>query len=167
MKVITRSLLLTAPAVALYSVVLPWVALCLDRWFGFVWHFPLWMEPVAALAVLVGGAAAIWSFWALTVSGKGTPNPLAPATELVIEGPFRRSRNPLMLGGWLCGAGLACLLRSPCLLALVALVAIAGACYVRLIEEPRLLTRFGAAYAQYAGRTPRWLVSPCHGGKAG
>jgi protein-S-isoprenylcysteine O-methyltransferase Ste14 len=115
----------------------------LDRWFGLVWRLPFRIEPVAALMMFSGAAISAWSFWALTFRGDGTPNPLVPTARLVGSGPFRHSRNPLMLGGWLCGAGLACLLRSPCLLGLVGIVAITGVWYVRRIEEPRLLARFG------------------------
>jgi len=36
-------------------------------------------------------------------------------------------------------------------------IVVAGGLYVRYIEEPRLRERFGAAYAEYAARVPRWL----------
>jgi protein-S-isoprenylcysteine O-methyltransferase Ste14 len=157
MKRLLRSLLICSPALLLYFAALPWVALRLDRWLGLVWRLPSWIEPVAATLVLAGAALAIWSFRALTVLGHGTPNPLVPTARLVESGPFRHSRNPLMLGGWLCGAGLACLLRSPSLLVLVGFVVVAGVFYVRWIEEPGLLSRYGEGWLRYAGRTPRWL----------
>jgi protein-S-isoprenylcysteine O-methyltransferase Ste14 len=153
-----RSLLVSLPALLVYFVVLPWAAIRLDHWFGLVWRLPLWTEPVAALAILSGAVLAAWSFWVLTFRGHGTPNPMVPTTDLVESGPFRRSRNPLMLGGWLCGAGLACLLRSPSLLGLVGVIVIAGMLYVRCIEEPGLTARFGGAWTRYAARTPRWLA---------
>ena len=116
-------------AVALYFAVLPWVALGLDRWFGFVWRLPFWIEPVAAIMLLAGAALAIWSSVARAVAGDS-------------------------LGLWLCGAGLACLLRSPCLLVLAGAVAAAGTLCKGRAAEPGVLTRF----RQYAGRTPRWLA---------
>jgi len=157
MKRLFRSLLVCTPALLLYFAALPWVALRLDRWLGIVWRLPFWIEPVAAMAMLAGAALGIWSFRALTVLGDGTPNPLVPTARLVESGPFRHSRNPLMLGGWLCGASLACLLRSPSLLVLVGTVVVAGIFYVRWIEEPRLLSRFGEGWLRYVSRTPRWL----------
>jgi hypothetical protein len=30
--------------------------------------------------------------------------------------------------------------------------------YVRRVEEPGLLARFGGAWQRYAARTPRWVV---------
>ncbi|HEY1205285.1 MAG: isoprenylcysteine carboxylmethyltransferase family protein [Bryobacteraceae bacterium] len=158
MRRLIRSLLASLPPLLIYFVALPWAALRLDHRFALVWRLPFWMEPVAAVLVLAGAALGIWSFWALTFRGDGTPNPLAPTVRLVDSGPFRRSRNPLMLGGWLCGVGLACLLRSPCLLAIVGIIAMAGMFYVRRLEEPGLAARFGNAWMRYASRTPRWIA---------
>jgi protein-S-isoprenylcysteine O-methyltransferase Ste14 len=158
MRRLIRSLLASLPPVLMYLVALPWVALRLDHRLGLVWRLPFWIDPVAVAAMLAGAALAIWSFWALTFTGDGTPNPLAPTARLVESGPFRRSRNPLMLGGWLCGAGLACLLRSPSLLGMVGIVVTAGMLYVRRLEEPGLAARFGDAWARYASRTPRWIA---------
>ena len=158
MKRLLRSLLASLPPLLIYFVAVPWAALRLDHRLGLVWRLPFWMEPLAALLMLAGAALGAWSFWALTYRGDGTPNPLAPTTRLVESGPFRRSRNPLMLGGWLCGAGLACLLRSPSLLGMVGIIAIAGMFYVRRLEEPGLAARFGDVWVRYASRTPRWIA---------
>jgi protein-S-isoprenylcysteine O-methyltransferase Ste14 len=158
MKRLTRSLLASLPPLLIYFLALPWAALRLDHRFGLVWHLPFWIEPLAVLLMLAGAALGAWSFWGLTFRGDGTPNPLAPTARLVESGPFGRSRNPLMLGGWVCGAGLACLLRSPCLMAMVGIIATAGMFYVRRVEEPGLAARFGDAWARYASRTPRWIA---------
>ncbi len=157
MRRLLRSLLASLPPLLLYSAVLPWAALRLDRSLGLDWGLPFWIQPLAALLMLVGAALAGWSFWALTFRGQGTPNPLVPTARLVESGPFRRSRNPLMLGGWLFGVGLACLLRSPSYLAAVGIIVLAGLFYVRRIEERGLAARFGQAWTQYAAHTPRWL----------
>ncbi len=155
---LTRSLLASLPPLLIYFGALPWAALWLDHRLRLVLRLPFSIEPVAALLILAGAALGIWSFWSLTFRGDGTPNPLVPTARLVESGPFRRSRNPLMLGGWLCGAGLACLLRSPCLLGMVGIIVIAGMFYVRRLEEPGLMGRFGGAWARYASRTPRWIA---------
>ena len=157
---LVRSLAASLPALLLYVVALPWLALRCDRWLGLIWRLPSWIDVLAAFLCLAGAAIAACSFWALTIEGNGTPNPLAPTTRLVESGPFRRSRNPLMLGGWLFGAALAFLLRSASLMALVGIVVIAGMAYVRRVEEPRMLARFGDAWRRYANRTPRWILLP-------
>jgi hypothetical protein len=83
---------------------------------------------VAAALVLAGFAMGIWS--------------------------FRRSRIPLMLGAWLCGVGLACLLRSPSLLGLAGLAVAGGMFRV----DPGRLARLGGSMANCLSRTPRWLT---------
>ena len=153
-----RSLLASLPALFLYVVALPCLALRSDRWLGLIWRLPRWIDPVAVFLILAGAALAARSFWALTFDGAGTPNPLVPTTRLVESGPFRRSRNPLMLGGWLLGAGLALLLRSASLITIVGAIVLAGMAYVRWVEEPRMLARFGEAWKQYTHRTPRWIL---------
>ncbi len=153
-----RSLLATIPAVVLYAVALPWCAVLIDQRLGLVWRLPFWLERIGLGAVVLGTAIAACSAWVLTIKGNGTPNPLMPPAALVVSGPFRYSRNPLMLGGWLFGAGLACMLRSASLLAMVGLVVLAGTVYLKRVEEPGLIRRFGEAYREYAQRTPRWLL---------
>jgi protein-S-isoprenylcysteine O-methyltransferase Ste14 len=157
-QALLRSLLVSLPAALVYVAALPWLALRLDHWLGLVWRLPPWIDALAVCLIVAGGTLAVWSFWALTVQGLGTPNPLVPTTRVVEGGPFRRSRNPLMLGGWVLGAGLAILLRSATLMALVGLVATAGVVYVRRVEEPRMLARFGERWTAYASRTPRWTL---------
>jgi protein-S-isoprenylcysteine O-methyltransferase Ste14 len=66
-------------------------------------------------------------------------------------------RNPLLAGVVLVLAGSA-LAASSCVLALGAAAAALGAhLWVVLVEERRLRARFGAAYAAYLDRVPRWL----------
>lgn len=125
-----KRFLRSLPPLFIYFLALPWAALRLDRWFHLIWRLPFWIEPLATVMVLGGIALAA----------------------------LRRSRNPLMLGGWLYGAGLACLLRSPCLLGLVGIVAVAGTLHLCRIEEPRIASRFGAAWTRYMAHTPRWIV---------
>ncbi len=161
-NLLLRNLIWTAPAVLTYSVLTPVLALRLDARFDLGLPAPHWSAWLAWPLVAAGLGAAAWSVWALAALGRGTPNPLAPPVHLVALGPYRYSRNPMMLSGWLAGLGLALVLRSPSLLAAYAVVIVAGALYIRLIEEPRLEKRFGESYIEYARATPRW-VTMCHG----
>lgn len=153
-----RSIALAAPAILLYAVAIPALAPLIDRRLGADWPFP---EPLSWLAVVLlplGLAVAFWSFWHLTIRGEGTPNPIRPPMKLVVRGPYRWSRNPMMVGGWVFGAGLALALRSLSLLVAYLVIAVIGIVYVRKVEEPRMLERFGEAYRSYAARVPRWLL---------
>ena len=110
----------------------------------------------AVLAVL-GGTLALRS--AFLLSGRGRPR-RGPQPAFVIAGPYRRMRNPLLAGLLVAGGGLAIAFRSLGLTLVAALAAAACHAFVVRIEEPKLGARFGAAYAVYLRRVPRWLPWP-------
>lgn len=161
-NLVTRNLLWTAPAVLTYAVLIPAAALALDRRHGLTWPLPAGLSAAAWPLMAAGLALALWSVWALAAIGRGTPNPIAPPVRLVALGPYRYSRNPMMLGGWVAGFGLALALRSASLMVAYTLVVAAGSLYIRWIEEPRLVDRFGESYREYMRSSPRW-VRMCHG----
>jgi hypothetical protein len=126
---ILSSLLAWAFALAIYAIALPWLALRLDRWLGLIWRLPSWIDPVSALLILAGIGLAAFTLRAWP------------------------SRDPLMLGAWLFGAGLACLLRSASLMVLSGAVVIAAAAGPRL-RRPEILARLEDRWK----RLPRWTV---------
>lgn len=88
--------------------------------------------------------------------GRGRPK-RGPIPVLVIAGPYTRTRNPLLAGLLLGGAGLAIALRSPTLVLASAGAAAVAHLWVTRVEEPRLRERFGRAYEAYCESVPRWL----------
>jgi protein-S-isoprenylcysteine O-methyltransferase Ste14 len=112
------------------------------------------VRAAGLLLVVLGAILALRS--AFLLAGRGRPQ-RGPRPALVLAGPYLRMRNPLLAGGLLVLAGAALTVESTWL-ALVALAAALGAhLWVVRIEEPRLRDRFGAAYAEYLRRVPRWL----------
>lgn len=112
-----------------------------------------WMGAVIFVA---GLALHLWS--TATLAGGERQGP-AERSPLVMNGPFRYTRNPIYLAGitLLLGVGL---LYSPwrvldLLIPLLLLVYFHFA--VVLVEEPALRRRFGPAYEEYCRRVPRWL----------
>ena len=95
---------------------------------------------LGAVLTALGGAVIAW-----TVS------------ELVVRGPYRHVRNPMISGVIAVLLGEAALFGSLALLAWAVVVFAINAVYFPLVEEPDLRRRFGAAYDEYAARTPRWL----------
>jgi protein-S-isoprenylcysteine O-methyltransferase Ste14 len=79
------------------------------------------------------------------------------ADDLVTEGLFRHTRNPLYVGKlfMVLGAGIAAN-RWPALLAIVGLYLFMYHAVV-LAEEDYLRRKFGAAFDEYCARVPRWL----------
>lgn len=156
-KTVIRSLRYTLPPACAYFVLGPAAAQFIDSRYGLVFPIPTWVVSVSLMLIPGGACLALWGWWLFARLGYGTPNPLAPPTRLVADGPFRFTRNPIMLGGWMASFGLALLLQSLSFLVMSCLVVITGAVYVRLSEEPRLQKRFGADYEAYARLVPRWL----------
>jgi protein-S-isoprenylcysteine O-methyltransferase Ste14 len=89
--------------------------------------------------------------------GKGTLAPWDPPRRLVVRGPYRYVRNPMISGVVIVLFGEAALLlaRPHFLWALVFLGL--NAVYIPLLEEPLLAERFGADYSQYRRHVPRLL----------
>ncbi len=122
-------------------------------------HYPV--MPVSAwrwAGVVLSGAGyalAVWCVMLFIKVGKGTPLPFAHPRELVLVGPYRFVRNPMVLGTVLFLVGDALLLASYAVLAYAILVFIAMHFFV-LIEERSLARRFGQAYRAYLAKTPRW-----------
>jgi protein-S-isoprenylcysteine O-methyltransferase Ste14 len=116
--------------------------------------------PLVVLGALVGaaGLALIVQTVALFATvGKGTLAPWDPTERLVVRGPYRRVRNP-MISGVLCVLlGEALAFGSLAVLGWLAFVFALNAVYFPLIEEPDLRLRFGADYEAYRAAVPRWV----------
>jgi protein-S-isoprenylcysteine O-methyltransferase Ste14 len=128
---------------------------------GVGWGLPgaFALLPVLLGALLVGLGVALvaWTVSLFAAGGRGTLAPWDPTTRLVVSGPYRHVRNP-MISGVLCVLlGEAALLGSLPLLAWFAVVFAVNAVYFPLVEEPGLERRFGAAYDEYRANVPRWL----------
>ena len=89
--------------------------------------------------------------------GEGTLAPWDPPRRLVLRGPYRHVRNPMISGVVLVLFGEAAVLlsRSHLMWALIFLAV--NALYIPLLEEPFLAERFGDAYREYCRHVPRLL----------
>lgn len=84
--------------------------------------------------------------------------PNRAATALVTSGPFAISRNPIYLGNLLLVAGAAFAFANPWFLP-AGIIAAFGVHHLAIRrEEAHLAARFGASWAAYAAKTPRWLL---------
>jgi protein-S-isoprenylcysteine O-methyltransferase Ste14 len=118
------------------------------------------------LLVLAAGAFLIVDTVRLFARiGRGTLSPWDPTTRLVVEGPYRRVRNPMISGVVFVLFGEALAFRSTSLLLWALSVFLVNAIYLPLVEEPGLVQRFGAEYDRYRAHVPRWLprLRPWHG----
>lgn len=77
-------------------------------------------------------------------------------TELVTNGLFAFSRNPIFLGIMIANAGLFLVLPNAFTLLIIALSTVSINTQIRL-EEEFLLKKFGDQYMQYQSKVNRWL----------
>ncbi|WP_341503997.1 isoprenylcysteine carboxylmethyltransferase family protein [Gallaecimonas sp. GXIMD4217] len=110
-----------------------------------------------AWLLLAGGAPL--AFWGLLLfhRKKTAIFPNRAASTLVVEGPYRLSRNPMYLGLVLAYLGLALLLLN--LWALLLLPPALWWFNKKIIakEERYLKAKFGKAYEKYCKKVGRWL----------
>lgn len=125
---------------------------------------PLPQEPVwiaTGMVLLVMGAVFCGMCVAMFAKARGTPVPLNPPHELLVEGPYRYSRNPMLTGVFLMLFGAGVLLRSTSLvLVWVPAYIVLHALELLFVEEPELEQRFGETYIGYKRRVPMFFPRP-------
>ena len=120
--------------------------------------------PIVAMALVIPGLAlSIWSIVYMKKVGEGNPfdaynHELAPRTRhLMTEGPYRLSRNPMLLGIYIYDVGVLIWLFSWWPLLVFAAEVILLTLQVRS-EEKRLEADFGDEYREYKKRVPRYFL---------
>lgn len=98
----------------------------------------------------------LWAARCFTRAGTALP-PYKPASALVTDGPYQRSRNPIYLGMALIYLGVVCATASLGVLALFPLAVLVMEFGVIRREERYLEARFGEAYLSYKGQVRRWI----------
>jgi protein-S-isoprenylcysteine O-methyltransferase Ste14 len=114
---------------------------------------------VAVGAALIAAGAALWA-WTVslfTTVGRGTLAPWDPTRRLVVSGPYRHVRNPMITGVVTVLLGEALVFGSVGLLAWALAFFLVNAAWFVLVEEPGLVERFGEDYVDYRRRVPRWI----------
>ena len=111
---------------------------------------------VCGLALLILGLTLfVASLRRFVTEGRGTLAPWDPPRELVVRGPYRYVRNPMISGVLLVLLGEALVLRSRPHLVWAAIFFAINATYIPLLEEPDLEARFGERYRDYCRHVPR------------
>jgi len=112
---------------------------------------------ILGVVVVVAGLAIIFAALATFKKTGQEPKPWTPSPELIIEGTYRWTRNPMYVGLTciLIGLGLALnniwfSLLAPIALVLVHFIAV-------LPEEEYLSGKFGKSYAEYRRNVRRYL----------
>jgi len=115
---------------------------------------------IAFPVLVIGLVFGIWSNLSLFFTGKGGPTDgfgvaLSPRTaHLVVSGPYRYTRNPMVFGAFMCYAALALFLGSTALLVAIVLALPFIAVYLRIFEERRLYRDFGDEFIAFRNSVP-------------
>ena len=110
-----------------------------------------------AVLVLAGVTLALWCVGLFARFGRGTPHPFAAKTKkLVVRGPYRYVRNPMMWAVGMLLLGSALWMGSTGLLLGFAGFLPGIHLFVTRYEERDMARRFGEEYREYCRRTPRW-----------
>ena len=112
---------------------------------------------LASLAAIIGLALSGWTVMLFMKFGQGTPAPWDPPKRMVIQGPYRHVRNPMITGALLMLLAEAILFQSLPIATWMTVFFIGNAIYFPLVEEKGLEQRFGDEYRGYKTHVPRWI----------
>jgi protein-S-isoprenylcysteine O-methyltransferase Ste14 len=112
---------------------------------------------------LFGLLFALWSIAVQNTVGQGGPLEVAglavsPKTKnLVVTGPYKHTRNPILFGACLYYYAVAVYLNSVTAVAITALFMTFMLILVKLTEETRLMKEFGKDYEEYRRRVSMFI----------
>jgi protein-S-isoprenylcysteine O-methyltransferase Ste14 len=109
---------------------------------------------VSVPLIAIGAVMTAWSVVHF-LKVKGTPVPFNPPPKVVSSGPYRYSRNPMVIGVFILLFGVGFAFNSISLVFLFTpLYVLVNIWELRYIEEPELVMRLGDEYVEYRNRTP-------------
>ncbi len=126
-----------------------------------LWPVDTWRYIVAPIVMLAGLVLSVWTIVYMRNRGKGNPmdafgHEVAPRTQhLMVEGPYKINRNPMLTGTlvYLVGAAVWLWTWQSC----VVFVAFFAIMMVQVLsEEKRLRRDFGEEYEEYCRHSRRF-----------
>ena len=144
--ILPGNVLVTIPAVLLYVTGYRWPEESRLPW-----------VIAGAFQFAAGFLLAAWTMRLFASIGKGTAAPWNPPRKLVVAGPYRHVRNPMITSVLAMLAGEAMFLGSAAIAVWFGVFFLVNALYFPLVEEKELERRFGGNYVHYKQNVPRWL----------
>ena len=121
-------------------------------------EFNNWTSWLAVVTGFLGLALVVSCVRLFAKSGgDGTPAPWDPVANLIITGPYRYVRNPMLSGVIIILFSEALVFWSLSFFIYTTLFVLLNMAYFPLVEEPGLIKRYGDAYKIYMNNVPRWI----------
>ncbi|MFE7845180.1 methyltransferase [Microbacterium sp. NPDC057407] len=127
-----------------------------SRW-GLSAEFPWAIRVLGGVVLILASALGLWSAFAMSVHGDGTPLPASMANRLVVSGPYRFVRNPMAVAGCAQGAAVGLLMSSWLVVVYAVLGSLLWNYAVRPLEEADLEQRFGDEFLRYRDAVRCWV----------
>lgn len=125
-----------------------WVGMNSLTWTGMV---------TGGLFVWVGLILFVLCVNLFALIGQGTLAPWDPTKKLIIYGPYRHVRNPMITGVAMMLIGQAIFWGSWIIGTWAGIFILINHVYFIFSEEPGLEKRFGESYVKYKANVPRWV----------
>lgn len=142
--------------IILVAVFVVWISVLIDEYFGLI-GFKSNIASILGLTFVLFGL--FFRFWASDTFYKNKVKVLWVSSQkkLLIEGPFKFTRNPLYIGIVSIALGVVILFGSYTGLLLAIIFFFIWDLWLKYFEEKDLEKKFGKNYRKYKKNIPRWI----------
>ncbi len=112
---------------------------------------------IGAIFFALGLSLLVCTVRMFETAGKGTLAPWLPPRKLIVAGPYKYVRNPMISGVFFMLIGIWLVFLNFWILVWAVSVVIVNTIYFKLSEEPGLVKRFGEEYLKYRREVPMWI----------
>jgi len=116
-----------------------------------------WFTILGIVVIFLGLILFMHTLYLFISFGKGTLAPWNPTQSFVVQGIYRHVRNPMLLAISIILFGEALVFFSDSILIFLIIFVVGNTIYFIKSEEPRLLKKYGRAYADYYQNVNRWI----------
>ncbi|POY37978.1 isoprenylcysteine carboxylmethyltransferase family protein [Solitalea longa] len=117
----------------------------------------IYIDLAGGIILLLGLGIFVYTVFLFKHLGKGTLAPWQPTQKLIVAGPYRYCRNPMITGVFFILIGESLITHSLSIGYWAVLFFMINTVYFILKEESDLYKRFGEEYRRYKSNVPRWL----------